>query len=1089
MTLKHILRNSLATGLLTASALTSLAQPSGQWDFNTGNLNATVGSALTYRDGVGNNTATNTVFGTTTALGLPLINGAVATVMGFPASTNGMGYVMAGPNSGDSGSLQNNYTLVLDVLYPSASTGKTRGILDADKGVIQGVANTAELFVSSGNGVGSRTFHGTIAANTWYRIGFVVDGAAGQIRKYVDGLEVGTEAITTLDRWALDAPGTSILFNDEKGNAAAGFVNSVQLRPTALNAGQMLALGAATAAGVPQVIPPVPSYIFTRSPGVSVTGVAPIPTITAALKNGDTVISQPSIQLWFDGGVVTPTVGVVADGFDISYATTNILAPGSLHAAALVWSDNVAGVSSNRWTFTVGQYQSVTLPPPLFFEDFESTSEGAVPAGWTLTNLTTSLTAGFDLNNFTSDSYKDFVVVSSNLLYSLDTRRFNRNPIVLNGSLLNGLIRGNTLYGESDNRGGSQVQVAYSPDYNLTGKSNIFLGFFSSYEQNQDSLGAVEYSIDQGANWLPLTYLLDDEGGVADVKRTNGVVDVAATMNTVDAGAAYATNYGAFVLAPISSIKPANISGRINDDSFESKRIEVLRVPSGDGRATVRFRFLQTGTGSWYWSLDDIGVYSINTPVLTTQPASQKIDVGSPVTFTVAATINPPYTYQWQFNGANILNATNATYTIASVETNNAGAYSVLVKNSDGTTPSAQATLTVVSVPEITTQPASRLSSPGWPVMISVAARGRQPLTVQWLRNGTALGGATGSNLFYPSVQSSDSGAISVIVGNTSGSVTSSVVSLGVFSGAITNDMVAYMKFDGNTADSSGRGNNATAVGAPGFVAGKVGSGALQITTVQNGSSFNYATFGAATPADLGFGATNDFTVALWAFIPTNSFKGDPALLGNKDWGSGSNPGFVIFTTGGLRWNYRDLNGTRTDYNPGIRVDDGSWHHLLVVFARTNGARTYLDGVLRDTRSIGNGAGSIDAAAGKTFNIGQDGTGTYTDGNGVGITNAVLDEVVIWRRALTQQEATAVYAVGQAGLEVTRAVAIAAGSITAVPSGSNISMSWTGASGLKLQSTTSLAAPIVWSDVPNTDGVSNIVLPATGAPTFYRLSR
>lgn len=1087
MTLKHILRNSLATGLLTASALTSLAQPTGQWDFNAGNLNATVGSALTYRDGVGNNTATNTVFGTTTALGLPLINGSVAAVMGFPASTNGMGYLMAGPASGDSGNLQNNYTLVFDVLYPSASNGKTRGLLDADKGAIQGVANTAELFVSSGNAIGSRTFHGTLAANTWYRIGFVVDGAAGQIRKYIDGQEVGSEAITSLDRWALDAPGTSILFNDEKGNAAPGFVNSVQLRSTALNAGQMLALGAATAAGVPQVIPPVPSYIFTRTPGVNVTGVAPIPTILSALKNGDTVISQPSIQLWVDGTMVTPTVSAVADGFDISYATTNILAPGSLHAAALVWSDNVAGVSSNRWTFTVGQYQSVTLPTPIYFENFDSTAEGSVPAGWTLTNLTTTDAAGFDLNNFKSDTYKDFAVVSSNRLYSIDARRFDRNPIVLNGSLLDGLIHGNTLYGESDYRSGSQVQVAYSPDYNLTGRSNIFLGFFSSYEQNQDSLGAVEYSIDQGANWLPLTYLLDDQDGVADVKRTNGVVDVAATMNTVDGGAAYATNYGAFILAPLSSIRPANISGRINDDSFESKRIEVLRVPSGDGRATVRFRFLQTGTGSWYWSLDDVGLYSINTPVLTTQPASQKIDVGSPVTFTTVATINPPFTYQWQFNGANLLNATNASYTIASVETNNAGTYSVLVKNSDGTTPSSLATLTVVSVPEITTQPASRLSSPGWPVMISAAARGRQPLTFQWLRNGAALSGATGSNLFYPAIQSSDSGAISVVVGNTSGSVTSSVVSLSVFSGAITNEMVAYMKFDGNTADSSGRGNNATAVGAPAFVTGKVGTGALQITTVQNGSSFNYATFG--TPADLSFGATNDFTVALWAFIPTNSFKGDPALLGNKDWGSGSNPGFVIFTTGGLRWNYRDLNGTRADYNPGIRADDGKWHHLLVVFARTNGARTYFDGVLRDTRSIGNGAGSIDAPAGKTFNIGQDGTGTYTDGNGVGITNAVLDEVVIWRRALTQQEATAVYAVGQAGLEVTKAVAIAAGSITAVPSGSNISMSWIGASGLKLQKTTSLASPINWQDVPNTDGVSTIVLPATGAPTFYRLSR
>ena len=37
--------------------------------------------------------------------------------------------------------------------------------------------------------------------------------------------------------------------------------------------------------------------------------------------------------------------------------------------------------------------------------------------------------------------------------------------------------------------------------------------------------------------------------------------------------------------------------------------------------------------------------------------------------------------YQWQFNGTNILNATNATYAIASVVTSNAGNYSLIVTN------------------------------------------------------------------------------------------------------------------------------------------------------------------------------------------------------------------------------------------------------------------------------------------------------------------------------------------------------------------------------------------------------------------------
>ena len=30
-----------------------------------------------------------------------------------------------------------------------------------------------------------------------------------------------------------------------------------------------------------------------------------------------------------------------------------------------------------------------------------------------------------------------------------------------------------------------------------------------------------------------------------------------------------------------------------------------------DGQPQVRFRFVQTGTSSWYWGIDDFGIYSI----------------------------------------------------------------------------------------------------------------------------------------------------------------------------------------------------------------------------------------------------------------------------------------------------------------------------------------------------------------------------------------------------------------------------------------------------------------------------------------------
>jgi hypothetical protein len=1067
------------------------AQIAGQWDFNTGNLNGTVGNALSYRDG---DTQIGTKFGSTTTLGLPSINGSVAQVMGVPTDVTGFGgYTFDVPftPNGGSESTVNDYTLILDVLYPATSQGKVRAILNANVAIDP----NADLFVGANNGIGANSFSGTLLDNTWHRIAFVVGN--GSIQKYIDGVSVGEETGVPIDgRWALIAGANADLFSDDNGESQPAFVNSIQLRSEALNAGQMQALGGPAATGIPQVIPPVPAYFAARSPNVNATGVGPLPLVSASLRSGDTTITGGSVSLLFDGASVSATITpALLDGYEITYQVPSILAPSSTHIASVVWTDSVNGNQTNSWSFTVGTYQSVTLPTPLFFENFDSTAEFSLPAGWSVTNHTEVLTPGIDPNDPNSDSYLDWALISSNRLWDVfGDRRFRHNPIVLNGALLDQLIHGNVMYAETDNRGGSQVQAMFSKDYDLTGKSNIFVGFFSAYEQNQDNIDCLEYSIDGGVNWLPAIYFIDDQNMAADVIRTNGVIDVAATLNTVHGDAAYGTNYAAYVAAPISSIKPENISGRINDDSYESKRIEIIRLPMADGKATVRFRFMQAGTGSWYWVVDDFGIYSINTPVIGTQPLTQTIDAGKPVTFSVAATINPPYTYQWQFNNADIPGATGATYMIASVEPANAGAYNVLVKNSDGTTKSAAATLIVVDVPQITAQPMNIISSAGNPLSVAVGARGRDPLSYEWFRNGTSVQSGSSAPLTFASPTAANSGNYQVVVSNASGSVTSSVAVVEIFAGTISDGLVSHIKFDGSAPaafnDASGRGNNATAVGSPAIVAGKIGTGAMQFTTAQDGSSFNYATLG--TPEDLLFGSTNDFTVSMWLKIAPNSFKGDPAFFGSKDWGSGGNQGVVFFCTGPLRWNYREgTTGTRTDYNPGGNYADGAWHHFLVSFDRGVGAKTYIDGQLLATTSIGTIVDLIDPPSGKMWNLGQDGTGSYTDGGGVGITNAVMDDVGIWRRVVTPQEVASIYAQGQIGQDLTTAntAVVSIGSITIVPAGASVTLNWTAATGVKLQSTTSLTAPAVWTDVAGTSGIGTITQPASGTATFYRLTK
>lgn len=93
-------------------------------------------------------------------------------------------------------------------------------------------------------------------------------------------------------------------------------------------------------------------------------------------------------------------------------------------------------------------------------------------------------------------------------------------------------------------------------------------------------------------------------------------------------------------------------------------------------------------------------VSSIAAPVFTSDPASQTVPVGKPVTFSSAASGNP--TYQWMKNGQPIIGATSPNYTIAAAATTDVGVYTVAAKNGAGSVTSKAATLTVTLAPIVT---------------------------------------------------------------------------------------------------------------------------------------------------------------------------------------------------------------------------------------------------------------------------------------------------------------------------------------------------------------------------------------------------
>jgi len=140
------------------------------------------------------------------------------------------------------------------------------------------------------------------------------------------------------------------------------------------------------------------------------------------------------------------------------------------------------------------------------------------------------------------------------------------------------------------------------------------------------------------------------------------------------------------------------------------------------------------------------------------------------------------------------------------------------------------------------------------------------------------------------------------------------------------------------------------------------------------------------------FGTSQDFSVEVRI---RTSIAADVSIVGNKDWGTGRNKGFVFSFSGGTwKVNVGDGgSGTRVDVN-GSDISDNEWHTLSATFDRDGDLKLFEDGELAGSASL---SGIGDITTGLPLSIGADGLKGYEY-------NGYIAEVRVFNTLLTADD-------------------------------------------------------------------------------------
>ena len=379
------------------------------------------------------------------------------------------------------------------------------------------------------------------------------------------------------------------------------------------------------------------------------------------------------------------------------------------------------------------------------------------------------------------------------------------------------------------------------PGFSTTGFDNSYNGYGSpgTTDANYDALLAYA-AYDGGSGSASISWSGMTPGAAYEVEFW--VEDVRGGFErweTLSGGALTNAVYGTDTSDPVGYNSPL-FSGSTNSGYY----IIGTFVADGAGSEEILVTPFAGGASSISAQVNLVQVRAVPAATilgsLNVSPAYTN-DAGTTVTISAAVTGNPPISFQWQSNGANIDGATNSALTFTATDPSQSApvtnTYDLVVSNSSGTNTSATVTLTTdpaAAAGAVTNEPPPGALFLGNNVTLSYAISGTSPVWVEWELNGTPIGTftnigeATTASLTVSNLQASQGGAYSIIATNqfttsatnsqaynltvnpftqftwyASGHITSADATLELFGGA-TNPAVVY--------GATGFGDNATTV-------------------------------------------------------------------------------------------------------------------------------------------------------------------------------------------------------------------------------------------------------------------------------------